>query len=161
MHIPRDRATAVLYFTVALVAAAALAITSINVATAYEVKSYTRYEKKYCMFGPFQSDARVRDLIRCAHKMVGETGDTSMSLMIANNESGYEPKAKNPSSSAGGLYQWLKSSWPAKGGRYNTLYRVWRLEGKRFNARAAAFVSAKVMAGPGGFGPWCGFTSYC
>lgn len=130
-------------------------------ATAYEIKTHTRYEKKYCMFAPFTVDARARDLIRCAHNKVGQSSDIPMSLRIADHESGYEPKAKNPSSSAAGLYQWLKSSWPAKGGRFSTLYRVWRLQGKRFNARAAAFVSAKVMSGPGGFDPWCQFTSYC
>jgi hypothetical protein len=102
--------------------------------------------------GPFGADSRVRDLIRCAHRRAGQVSDIGISLYIANRESGYEPGAQNPSSTAGGLYQWLASSWP--GHRYPALIRRFHLSnsrpeydgsGDRFDARTAAFVSALVM----------------
>lgn len=82
-----------------------------------------------------------------------------MALMIADNESGYEPHAQNDASSAAGIFQWLASSWPKS--NYPKMVAQWDLEGGRMQARTAAFISLKVMAGPGGFQPWCGSTDYC
>lgn len=137
-------------FTIALVLGLSLA--TMSTVSAYEHHDYSRWEKRQCRMGPFRSDSRVRDLIRCVHRRVGQVADIPESLYIANRESGYEPKAKNPSSTAGGLYQWLASSWP--GHRYPALNRRFHLSthrpeydgsGDRFDARTAAFVSALVM----------------
>lgn len=121
---------------------------------------FSRWERRQCRLGPFGSDPHVKLLIRCAHRQVGQRADIGMSLMIADHESGFEPGAYNSSSGAGGLYQWLASSWPGRA-RFPKMFRQFGLPDSRFDARAAAFASARVMAGPGGFGPWCGFTSYC
>lgn len=62
-------------------------------------------------------------------------------------ESGYDPGASNPSSSAGGLGQWLASSWashaPQWGMGGHSRYEVW----------PAAYVTAGVIA-QGGIGNW-------
>jgi hypothetical protein len=82
---------------------------------------------------------------------VGLTHQIDESLYIAERESGYEPKADNPTSTAAGLYQWLESSWP--GGRFDKMRRRFEFPNTRWDPRAAAFVSARVMK-DGGCGPW-------
>lgn len=128
-------------------------------ASAHTRHDWSRWATRECRFGPYGSDAHVIRLIRCAHRKVGQRSDTATSLRIAKHESGYEPRAYNSSSGAGGLYQWLASSWP--GTQFRKMMRRHGLANNRFDARAAAFVSARVMGGPAGFGPWCNFTDYC
>lgn len=123
---------------------------TMSTANAYE-NDWSRWARRECRMGPFGNDSHVRDLIRCAHRHVGDTGQTRTSLYIANRESGYEPKASNPVSTAGGLYQWLSSSWP--GGRFPRMMARWNYPNTRYSARAAAFVSARVMK-QGGCSPW-------
>lgn len=44
--------------------------------------------------------------------------DTSLALNIACAESMFHPKAQNPTSSAGGVFQWLDSSWALYSKKY-------------------------------------------
>ncbi len=138
------------YLTLALVLG--LLSGAMSTANAYEKKDWSRWQKTECRMGPYGSDSHVRDLIRCAHNRVGEHGLIPMALYIAERESGYEPHAENPYSTAAGLFQWLESSWP--GTRFPKMaHRYSYPSFNRMNARASAFVSARVMK-QGGCDPW-------
>lgn len=66
---------------------------------------------------------------------------------VVSCESGYNPNARNPSSSAGGLGQWLESSWASHAPQ-------WGMSGhSRFEVWPAAFVTSGVIA-TGGIGNW-------
>lgn len=47
--------------------------------------------------------------------------DPALSLAVAHAESCFNPKAKNPNSSAGGVFQYIDSTWASycKGDKYN------------------------------------------
>lgn len=133
--------TLVAVLGLATVLTAALPVTS---ATAYE-GNYSRWAKQECRFARngLWSNSEIRDLIRCATIRVGNPYDTDAALAIAQRESGFNENAQNPSSSAGGLFQWLDSSWP--GDRFPALTNKYGLPNDRFNPRSAALVSALVM----------------
>lgn len=142
------------FLTLALTVGLLLGVMTVA-AHSYENKNWSRWAKQNCKMGPYGNTSHVRDLIRCAHNRVGHKHQTRTSLYIANRESGYNPRAKNPYSTAGGLYQWLESSWP--GTRFPSMARRFGYPSwNRFDARAAAFVSARVMK-QSGCSPW--FTS--
>jgi len=143
--------TLVAVIGLATVFTAALLVTS---AAAYE-GTYSKWAKQECRFarnGDW-SNSEVRDLIRCATIRVENNKDTGAALAIAKRESGFQEQAQNPSSSAGGLFQWLDSSWPWD--RFPALARKYGLPNNRFNPRSAAFISAVVMKRFG-----CGAWSY-
>lgn len=54
-------------------------------------------------------NAYIRDIIVHEAKTYGVS--THLALSLAHVESGFRPEAKNPRSSALGLFQWIKSSW--------------------------------------------------
>ena len=67
--------------------------------------------------------------------------DFELALLIAKSESQFNPLAKNPKSSAGGVYQWLTSSW------------LTMCEGDKFNAEANIRCAMKTIAN-GGISHW-------
>jgi hypothetical protein len=113
-------------------------------AHAYEGK-YSKWAKQECRFARngVWNNSEVRDLIRCAAIRVDNSKDIDAALAIADRESGFNEHAENSSSSAGGLFQWLDSSWP--GDRFPALSNNYKLPNSRFHPRAAAFVSLMVM----------------
>lgn len=112
-------------------------------ASAYENHHWSKWAKLNCRMGPYGNDSHVRDLIRCAAIRVDDRKDIRAALAIAARESGFEPHAANPYSTAAGLFQWLSSSWP--GSRFPALRRQFDYPNTRWHARAAAFVSLTVM----------------
>jgi hypothetical protein len=54
----------------------------------------------------------------------GSHGSFAVPCTIVSRESGYNPRAKNPDSSAGGYYQVIDSTWAAYGGSDNSCYHV-------------------------------------
>lgn len=66
---------------------------------------------------------------------------------VVGCESGYDPSARNPSSSAGGLFQFLTGTW-------SSLAPGWGMGGRsRFEPWPAALVGAGTIA-QGGIGHW-------
>ena len=59
----------------------------------------------------YGGNAEIRTLIVEEAKRWGVS--THLALALAKVESNYDPKAKNPKSSALGVYQWLIGSWSA------------------------------------------------
>lgn len=66
---------------------------------------------------------------------------------VVRCESGYDPGAANPSSTAGGLGQWLASSWASHAPAFGMAGR------SRFEVWPAAYVTSGVIA-QGGIGNW-------
>lgn len=127
---------------------------TMTVAQAYEHKDYSKWAKQECRFARngAWSASEVRDVIRCAGDKVDNRKDIGEALHISGRESGYRENANNDHSTAGGIFQWLASSWP--GHQYPALNRHWDLSnhlpeydgsGDRFDPRTAAFVSLTHM----------------
>lgn len=88
--------------------------------------------------------------IRCSGTKLGKDNQTIMTMIrIARYESRFNPKAKNPHSTAKGIFQILDGTWNAKANRcvgnaYNFKQNIdcaWIIQGKR------------------GFQPWVVFTN--
>jgi hypothetical protein len=76
-------------------------------------------------------------------------GQVGTALCVANRESHFNPYARNPYSSAAGVFQWVSSSWSSYSRRYG-------FGGASvFDAYANISVAAHAVA-DGGWGPWGG-----
>lgn len=104
------------------------------------------------------TDREILAGIACATDKWSVPGGYSGAVCIAQHESGLNEHARNPSTSAGGLYQWLESSWPIRS--YPELVRRWGLSSSRFNARSAFTISVRV-AQNGGWSPTWSVASTC
>jgi hypothetical protein len=91
----------------------------------------------------------VHDLIVALFGRIAGAGQVSTALCIANRESHFDPYARNPYSSAAGVFQWVASSWRSYSARYG-------FGGTSvFDAYANIAVAAHAVAS-GGWGPWGG-----
>jgi hypothetical protein len=119
----------------------------VTASTSYE-GHYGKWERRQCRLGRSNgwSNLEIRDLIRCAQRRIGNLyspNQPGAALAIAKRESGFQEGASNPSSSAGGLFQWLSSSWPWS--QFPVLARHYHLPNNRFDPRSAAFISSMYM----------------
>ena len=60
----------------------------------------------------------IQDRIRYWARFYGV--DENLALCLAKNESGFNPLAKNPNSSAGGVFQFIDSTWVSTSVRMDT-----------------------------------------
>lgn len=77
-------------------------------------------------------------------------------VAIASRESGLDPFAANPTSSARGLYQHILSYWAGRAAAYlrRSWFKVWPVPW--WNARAQTIVTVRMMRATGGACPnWC------
>lgn len=94
----------------------------------------------------------VRSTIRCAAAKWNVSAATA--LYIAERESGFYPRAVNPSSGACGLYQFYPcSSWGSHWRAYAHGRHVGRVGRSWTNARSVA-LAATHYAHVNGWGPW-------
>lgn len=99
---------------------------------------------------PATGPSSVVALIECVAPKLGVS--TSEALYIARRESRYRPWAKNPSSSASGVYQVVSGTWSA----FVSRYRYGHLVGTNvFDGRANVILSLRAVK-RGGWGPWGG-----
>jgi hypothetical protein len=91
----------------------------------------------------------VRDLVVAVFTRIAGPGQVGTALCVAGRESHFDPYARNPYSSAAGVFQWLASSWRSYSARYG-------FGGSSvFDAYANVAVAAHAVA-DGGWGPWGG-----
>ena len=94
-------------------------------------------------------DTSVRGLVVALFSRIAGPGQVGMALCVANRESHFNPYARNPYSSAAGVFQWVSRSWATYSRRYG--YGGASV----FNAYANIAVAAHAVA-DGGWGPWGG-----
>lgn len=95
-----------------------------------EVKAVNNEPKRYC-------DSPI-DYIRCSGEDLGKSNkEISIMINIAKKESNMNPKAKNKSSSASGLFQIIAGTWYSNdcvGDKWNFKDNTdcaWKIQGKR------------------------------
>lgn len=101
---------------------------------------------------PARGTLMMRRLVTCVFAEYAP-GNSVTALAIADRESGFYPWAKNPYSSASGLFQHLGSYWP---GRASAYLERWMFAGwpvSVFDPRANAIAAAKMVAASG-WGAW-------
>ncbi len=91
----------------------------------------------------------VRGMVISLFSRIAGPGQVGMALCIANRESHFNPYARNPGSSAAGVFQWVSGSWATYSRRYG--YGGASV----FDAYANIAVAAHAVA-DGGWGPWGG-----
>ena len=64
--------------------------------------------------------------------------DPRLMIRIAECESGLNPGAKNPKSTATGLFQFLHSTWESNRGRLEPVYEPWQIVDPIASSRIAA-----------------------
>lgn len=69
--------------------------------------------------------------------------DPHLMIDLADIESDFDPKAKNPHSSATGLFQWITSSWKSM------------CKGDRLDYKDNADCTAETLQNPNGLRHWC------
>lgn len=99
------------------------------------------------------TDTEVRKMVRCAVRRWPVEGGLTKAYAVIRCESGFDEGAYNASSGAGGIYQFLASTWDSARRRYHQLGQRLELSLSRFNARASAIVGTRY-ASEGGWGPW-------
>jgi len=93
--------------------------------------------------------ASVRGMVIALFSRIAGPGQVGMALCVANRESSFNPYARNPYSSAAGVFQWVSSSWASYSRRYGYA------GASVFNAYANIAVAAHAVR-DGGWGPWGG-----
>ena len=83
----------------------------------------------------------IEQIVRDAADSVGVPAD--MLIAIGRAESDLKPDAKNPSSSASGLYQFIDSTWDEMVNKHGSIHNV--MEGDRLDARSNALMGAELM----------------
>lgn len=99
------------------------------------------------------SNRDVRQLIRKAVHRWHVAGGVHKALSVARCESGYNERNRNPSSSASGVYQFLRATWDSVKQRYRSLMRRLNLGESVFNARSNVILAIRY-AHAGGWSPW-------
>lgn len=132
---------------------AAVLITGILTALAFSnappADAARRVPRHLCKYEWKKSDRQVKRTIRCAVRRWHVRGGVRKAMRIARRESGFEPRAYNPSGPYLGVYQHVRAYWPRRA-------RQMGLGGKSaFNGRANVLVSIKMIH-KHGWGPWGG-----
>lgn len=103
--------------------------------------------------GPAWKKHEVKQEIRCATWHWHVSGGNNKAFSVASCESGFNEHSDNPRSSAGGVFQFLASTWNHIKQAHHELRRRWNLAKSRYNARANV-VHAIRMASNQGWGAW-------
>lgn len=88
-----------------------------------------------------ESNEDVETIIREAAEVVGVPADQM--IAIARAESDLKPDAKNPRSSASGLFQFIDETWKETVGKHGGKHSV--LEEDRLDARSNALMGAELL----------------
>jgi soluble lytic murein transglycosylase-like protein len=122
-------------------------------------RRHRRYRWRTCRFGTLVDPRwtwtryEVQQTIRCAVRHYPVS--LSHAMYVADRESSFFAKARNPSSGACGIYQHLPSYWPVRVRSLARAHPRWSLAGSCYSARSNVLV-AIWMAHTSGWGPWGG-----
>jgi hypothetical protein len=97
------------------------------------------------------TDEEVRKTIACAVDHFPTSLSTA--FYVANRESGYECKAQNPYSSAGGVFQVVDGTWASWWDAHDHRFRGWGLHNNKKLCRSNVMLSIR-SAHMWGWGPW-------
>jgi hypothetical protein len=127
-------------------------------AQAYESKSDWRWSE--CRFQTRDgrmgfSDKEVKLTIRCAVQHWPVQGGVTKAFYIADRESGFNEFAKNPYSSAAGVYQFVSGTWNGVHDATHRWWHRWKLNHTVFDARANSLAAVR-WAHLHGWDPWGG-----
>lgn len=95
----------------------------------------------------------VKQAITCAAHKWHVPGGPRKAKSVARCESGFNEHNRNPSSSASGVYQFLKGTWASVRRHYSELRHRWNLSRSVVNARANVVLAIRY-AHAGGWRPW-------
>ena len=98
----------------------------------------------------------VKATLRCSGRRWG--GDVDLALRIVGCESGFHADAENTSSSAGGVWQAVDSTFESWYGGARELVRRWELKHWKLNGRTNAVLGYRVFTygtGPWSASKWC------
>lgn len=103
------------------------------------------------------SDLEVKRTARCAEEKFPVSAGFATVACIARRESGWNEFAKNPSSSASGVFQVVSGTWSGWHYEFAKKWQQWRVwhNSSVFNARTNVFRSVFVMHRRG-LSPWGG-----
>lgn len=100
----------------------------------------------------WEQQQKVRWLVACACITWPVSGGLNYALSIADRESGLWPYAKNPSSSASGVFQFVSSTWDGLVDSWPVMNRwtgTWV-----FSARGNVLRAIRLAHELGHWGPW-------
>lgn len=97
------------------------------------------------------SPDEIRATLRCAERKW--SGDLGLGFRIVGCESGFHAEAQNGSSSAGGVWQVIDSTWQSWVGSASSLVERWSLKTEKRNGRTNAVLGWRVFS-PSNTGPW-------
>lgn len=124
---------------------AAISLIATTDAQAY-YNNYKHYQKIWCRFkrNDHWSHTEVFDTYQCIYDKI-DPNDKGIAGVIGERESHFTARAKNPSSSASGVYQFVHSTWVSDYRLFRKRDRHWGLKRNVFNARSNIFIAAYVM----------------
>lgn len=146
-----------------IAAAAWLAVFMVS-GSAHASERFTpKHRHAFCRYatligGSAYTDAETRRLIDCATDHFPVPGGDSTAFYYANRESGYECHARNPLSSAAGVYQMVAGTW-ASWASHSLPYlnaHGWRLRRRVLGCRPNVMVAIREVHMTGSWTPWGG-----
>lgn len=117
----------------------ALAAQPANIPVSVETPPITQFQAKEWHAG--DGNAAIREYI--VHKAKESGVNPSLALFIAQNESNFIPSAKNPKSSAQGIFQILIGTW-----------KYYGCEGERLNYQDNTDCALHILKTPNGLDNW-------
>lgn len=128
-----------------------LAATLMGTAVAHTAQAlegnYSKKEKRNCRFRQNHrySERESYDSVTCAFRAIAP-GKLDLARRIIRRESRWKTYARNDSSSAGGLLQYLSGTWHSVCKHFRPVRRRWDIHRcNRFNARHSALLGATHM----------------
>lgn len=144
-------------FFVAVMLSVAITIPSVDIAKAGWREERCRYQTFDGKVG-WSNDEVIRT-IKCGVDFYKTPGGVDRALCYAKHESGYNEFAKNPYSSATGIYQIIDGTWNSIYNKYVSAREFWPVRYNRYNPRSNILMALRHVKSAG-WGDWSNWASY-